>query len=41
MCAKRLINLGNVQRVTYITPYRSLDSLELFKQAGIEIVQQQ
>lgn len=40
-CAKRLINLGNVKRVWYGEDYRVRDSLELFKQVGIEIAQMQ
>ena len=35
MCAKRLINLGNVRKVYYARDYRSRSSLELFKIAGI------
>lgn len=37
MCAKRLINLGNVIQVYYAEEYRSTASLELFKEAGIQI----
>jgi dCMP deaminase len=37
MCAKRLINLGNVKRVYYGHDYRSRVSLDLFEQAGIEV----
>ncbi len=39
MCAKRLINLGNVRRVHYCHEYRSQDSLELFRTVGIEVSQ--
>ena len=38
-CAKRLINLGNVRRVYYGSDYRTRDSLALFAQVGIEVVQ--
>jgi len=37
MCAKRLINLGNVKKVYYENEYRIRDSVELFKQVGIEV----
>lgn len=37
MCAKRLINLGNVKKVYYARDYRSRSSLELFAMAGIEV----
>lgn len=36
MCAKRLINLGNVKKVFYCEDYRLRDSLALFDQVGIE-----
>jgi len=35
MCAKRLINLGNVKAVFYAEDYRVKDSLDLFRKAGI------
>jgi len=38
MCAKRLINLGNVKSVFYGLDYRSRDSLEVFQQVGIRVV---
>ena len=38
MCAKRIINLGNVKKVIYKTDYRKKDSIELFNKVGIEIV---
>lgn len=38
MCAKRLINLGNVKRVIYKHSYRNEAALELFAQVGIEVV---
>ncbi len=34
-CAKRLINLGNVKKVYYLSDYRIKDSLDLFKEVGI------
>lgn len=37
MCAKRLINLGNVKKVYYARDYRSRSSLELFAMASIEV----
>jgi len=36
MCAKRLINLGGVQKVLYRNDYRLKDSLELFERASIQ-----
>lgn len=39
MCAKRLINLGNVRRVLYAHDYRSRDSVDLFAQVGITVGQ--
>ncbi len=41
MCAKRLINLGNVKRVIYSLAYRSEESKELFATVGIEVSQLQ
>jgi dCMP deaminase len=38
MCAKRLINLGNVRRVYYAETYRLPDSLNVFEQGRIEVV---
>ena len=37
MCAKRLINLGNVRVIFYSESYRSYESLKLFSQIGIEV----
>ncbi len=37
MCAKRLINLGGVQKVFYREDYRLHDSLELLEAAGIVV----
>ncbi|MCA9734894.1 MAG: dCMP deaminase [Deferribacteres bacterium] len=39
MCAKRLINLGNVKRIIYKNEYRKKDSLEILRNAGIEVRQ--
>jgi dCMP deaminase len=37
MCAKRLVNLGNVIKVNYAKDYRKSDSIEILKQSHIEI----
>lgn len=37
MCAKRLINLGNVKRVYYGFDYRTRSSLDLFGAVGIPV----
>lgn len=37
MCAKRLINLGNVKKVFYGLDYRSRTSIDLFREVGIGI----
>jgi dCMP deaminase len=39
MCAKRLINLGNVRKVVYANDYRKRDSVELFAQVGVSVHQ--
>ena len=39
MCAKRLINLGNVRRVVYKDPYRNAASIGMFDAVGIEVRQ--
>jgi deoxycytidylate deaminase len=39
MCAKRLINLGNVKNVVYANDYRKRDSVELFAQVGVSVHQ--
>ncbi len=39
MCAKRLINLGNVRTVYYAKDYRSTDSMALFERTGIAVMQ--
>ena len=36
-CAKRLINLGSVQKVYYNQDYREDEALSIFSQVGIEI----
>lgn len=38
-CAKRLINLGYVEKVFFDKMYRCDSSLEIFKQVGIEVEQ--
>jgi len=37
MCAKMIVNLGNVQKVYYGRDYRSCEGEEILKLAGIEI----
>lgn len=37
MCAKRLINLGNVKRVYFGLDYRNKAAIDLLAQAGIEV----
>jgi deoxycytidylate deaminase len=39
MCAKRLINLGGVEKVYYGEEYRIKDSLTLLESVGISIEQ--
>ena len=39
MCAKRIINLGNVKKVYYNKDYRIKDSISLFKKVNIEVIQ--
>ncbi|KAA3659514.1 MAG: hypothetical protein DWQ10_08735 [Calditrichaeota bacterium] len=39
MCAKRLINLGNVKRILYKNEYRKKDALDILKKAGIDVRQ--
>lgn len=36
MCAKRLINLGNVKKIFYGAEYRIKDSLEILRKVGID-----
>jgi dCMP deaminase len=38
MCAKMLINLGNVKKVYYTYEYRKTDSIELLQKTGIPVV---
>ncbi len=37
MCAKRLVNLGGVERVVYEEDYRIKDGLTILKRASIEV----
>jgi dCMP deaminase len=37
MCAKRLINLGGVQKIYYSKDYRLRDSLKIFEEVGISV----
>ena len=37
-CAKRLINLGNVEKIVYLNDYRSRDSVDLLESVGIPVV---
>jgi len=39
MCAKRLINLGGVQKVFYKRPYRLTEGIDTLAKARIEVVQ--
>lgn len=39
MCAKRLINLGGVVKVTYLNDYRNKDSLKLLELTNIQVSQ--
>jgi dCMP deaminase len=39
MCAKRLINLGGVVKVTYLNSYRNTDSLQLLELSRIQVRQ--
>lgn len=36
-CAKRLINLGNVERIVYGRSYRKIDAIEVLEYVGIEV----
>lgn len=38
-CAKRLINLGNVEKILYLNDYRKKDSIDLLESVGIEVRQ--
>ena len=38
-CAKRLINLGNVEKVVYRNSYRKTDSIDLLESVGIKVFQ--
>jgi len=37
MCAKRLVNLGNVIKIYFTNDYRKSDSIEMLRQSNIEI----
>ena len=37
-CAKRLINLGNVEKIVYLNDYRKRDSVELLESVGIPVI---
>lgn len=39
LCAKRLINLGGVERVYYLEDYRRQESKEILASASIDVVQ--
>lgn len=39
MCAKRFINMGNVEKVYYSSEYRDRTSLDIFHQVGISVEQ--
>ena len=38
-CAKRLINLGNVDKIVYRNSYRNMDAVDLLRSVGIEVYQ--
>ena len=38
-CAKRLINMGNVEKVVYGNSYRKMDAINLLESVGIEVHQ--
>ncbi len=38
-CAKRLINLGNVEKIVYRNSYRKTESIDVLKSVGIEVYQ--
>ena len=38
-CAKRLINMGNVEKVIYKNSYRKRDSIDLLESVGIRVIQ--
>lgn len=38
MCAKSLVNLGNVRLVHYLEDYRCLDSIKILESCGIEVL---
>jgi dCMP deaminase len=38
-CAKRLINLGNVEKIVFKHAYRNADALDILKSVGIRVYQ--
>ena len=38
-CAKRLINLGNVEKIVYRHGYRKMDAIQLLESVGISVTQ--
>jgi deoxycytidylate deaminase len=38
-CAKRLINLGNVEKIVFRNSYRKTESIDVLKSVGIEVYQ--
>ena len=38
-CAKRLINLGNVEKILYRNSYRKKDAIEVLESVGIKVDQ--
>ena len=38
-CAKRLINMGNVEKIVYMNSYRKKDAIDLLESVGIRVVQ--
>lgn len=38
-CAKRLINLGNVEKVIYKNSYRKTESIDMLESVGIKVTQ--
>ncbi len=38
-CAKRLINLGNVEKVVYRNSYRKADAINVLESVGIKVHQ--
>ena len=38
-CAKRLINLGNIEKVVYRNGYRKMDAIDVLEFVGIKVRQ--